>query len=297
MHPFFVTLIAENLSQSIVAAVCDTIGREHITSSRWLAPTTAFDITCTAPDKTRLAGMIATVIKGAPIDVAIQPFTEHRRKKLLIADMDSTILTGESLDEMAAFVGLKEPIAAITQRAMYGEISFKEALRERVSMLKGLPVQAIEETLASMEFSKGAATLLKTLKANGCYCALVSGGFQQFTQMVQDTLGFDENKANVLLVADGKLTGLVQEPILDKQAKLDALERLVAQQGVRMEDALAVGDGANDLAMITAAGLGIAYKAKPSVAAVAPIHILHTDLVSLLYVQGYGVGEINLGSV
>lgn len=292
MHRFFVTLIAENLSENIVEAVCDAVGRANITESRWLAPARAFDSTCTAADKTSLAGMIATVIKDAPIDVAIQPFTEHRRKKLLIADMDSTILTGESLDEMAAFVGLKEPIAAITQRAMNGEISFKDALHERVLMLKDLPVQAIEQTLASMEFSKGAATLIKTLKANGCYCALVSGGFQQFTQMVQDTLGFDENQANVLLVADGKLTGFVQEPILDKQAKLDALKRLVAQQGLRMEDALAVGDGANDLAMITAAGLGIAYKAKPSVAAVAPIHILHTDLVSLLYVQGYGVEEI-----
>jgi phosphoserine phosphatase len=287
MHSFFVTLIAKSLPQNIVDAVCNAIGRERITTSRWLAPERAFDITCTAPDKTTLAGMIATVIAGAPIDVAIQPFTENRRKKLLIADMDSTILTGESLDEMAAFVGLKEPIAAITQRAMNGEISFKEALRERVLMLKGLSVSAIEETLAQMEFSEGAATLIKTLKMNGCYCALVSGGFQQFTQMVQDTLGFDENQANVLLVEDGKLTGLVQEPILDKQAKLDALERLVTQRGLTMEDALAVGDGANDLAMIEAAGLGIAYKAKPSVAAVAPIHILHTDLLSLLYVQGY----------
>jgi phosphoserine phosphatase len=292
MHPFFVTLIAENLTQNTVEAVCDAMGRAHITESRWLAPARAFDITCTATDKTSLAGMIATVIAGAPIDVAIQPFTENRRKKLLIADMDSTILTGESLDEMAAFVGLKEPIAAITQRAMNGEISFKEALRERVLMLKGLSVSAIEETLAQMEFSEGAATLIKTLKMNGCYCALVSGGFQQFTQMVQDTLGFDENQANALLVADGKLTGFVQEPILDKQAKLDALERLVAQQGLQMEDALAVGDGANDLAMIEAAGLGIAYKAKPSVAAVAPMHILHTDLVSLLYVQGYSAEEL-----
>ena len=222
-----------------------------------------------------------------PVDIIVQPVA-HRRKKLLVADMDSTIIGQECIDELADFAGKKEHVAAITERAMRGEIAFEPALRERVALLAGLPAGTIDEVLAHrITLTAGARALVRTMRANGAYTLLVSGGFTAFTEKIAKLAGFDENRANRLLVADGKLTGEVAEPILGRSAKLTALEETRARLGLADEDIMAVGDGANDLAMIQRAGLGVAYHAKPQVAAAAAARITHGDLTTLLFAQGY----------
>jgi phosphoserine phosphatase len=202
--------------------------------------------------------------------------------------MDSTMIGQECIDELADVVGLKGEVSVITARAMNGEIAFEPALRERVALLKGLPISVVDEVIAKrITLTSGGPELIATMRAKGFYTALVSGGFTVFTSRIAKTLGFDENRANILIEKDGVLTGEVAEPILGKQAKVDALEAICATLGISVDDAMAVGDGANDLGMIKVAGSGVALHAKPSVAAEAKIRIDHSDLTALLYIQGY----------
>ncbi|MEM7005494.1 MAG: phosphoserine phosphatase SerB [Pseudomonadota bacterium] len=224
-------------------------------------------------------------------DIAILP-AHNRRKKLLVCDMDSTIIEQECLDELADFAGLKEQISAITERAMAGELDFEDALEERVSMLEGLSVKAIDDCYKDrISLSAGARTLVATMQASGARCLLVSGGFTAFTERVAAATGFHEHHANTLLNDGYNLTGKVGMPILGREAKLATLESTAAKLGLSPSDALAMGDGANDLAMINAAGLGIAYRAKPVVATASDAAINHTDLTTALFYQGYSEDE------
>jgi len=235
-----------------------------------------------APDRSA----IAAVLTHKAVDIFLTK-PRGRRKAVLVADMDSTIVTAETLDELAGFAGIKDQIAAITARAMNGELDFHAAIRERVGLLKGLPVRALEETWKGIGYCPGARTLVATMNAFGATTALVSGGFSFFTARVAAELGFAVHRANILLDDGTALTGEVGEPILDKDAKLAALTEISAQRGVKLSAALSVGDGANDLPMLKAAGLGIAYHAKPVVAAEVVNRVVHTDLTSLLFAQGY----------
>ncbi|HWK86384.1 MAG TPA: phosphoserine phosphatase SerB [Xanthobacteraceae bacterium] len=221
------------------------------------------------------------------IDVAILP-AAGRRKRLFVADMDSTMIRQECIDELAAFAGLKEHVARITERAMRGEIEFAPALRERVALLKDLPATIVDEVLQKViRLMPGGRTLVMTMKKHGAYTCLVSGGFTVFTSKIAAQIGFDENRGNRLVIEGGKFSGKVEEPILGSEAKLASLRELAASRGIGLEDSLAVGDGANDLPMLQAAGLGVAYYAKPAVAAAAAIRIERGDLTALLYLQGY----------
>jgi len=226
-------------------------------------------------------------LAGRRVDVCVQP-AQGRRKRLLIADMDSTIINVECLDELADFAGVKAQVAAITERAMAGELAFEGALRERVAMLKGLGLDALQACYDDrVRLNPGAEILVRTMAAHGARCVLVSGGFTFFTGRVATAAGFHDNRANTLIEDGAALAGLVGEPILGREAKLAALQEEVAALGATPADALAVGDGANDLAMIEAAGLGVAYRAKPVVAAQADARVDHADLTALLYFQGY----------
>jgi phosphoserine phosphatase len=222
-----------------------------------------------------------------PIDIVVQP-AGFRRKKLFLADMDSTMIGQECIDELADFVGVKAHVAGITERAMRGEIEFEPALRERVALLKDLPVSVVDDVLAKhITLTPGGRELVATMRAHGAYTCLVSGGFTLFTRAVAARIGFQENRANELVVRDGKFIGEVKEPILGRAAKLATLVDLMESFDLDDIDSLVVGDGANDLAMIQAAGLGVAYHAKPAVAAAAAARIDHGDLTALLYAQGY----------
>ena len=222
-----------------------------------------------------------------PFDIVVQP-RAFRRKKLFLADMDSTMIGQECIDELADFAGLKAHVAGITERAMRGEIEFEPALRERVALLKDLPVGVIDQVLATrITLTSGGRELVMTMRAHGAYTCLISGGFTLFTNAVAAKIGFQENRANQLKVADGKLTGEVAEPILGRAAKLATLVELTESFDLDEIDTLVVGDGANDLGMIQAAGLGVAYRAKPAVSAAAAARIDHGDLTALLYAQGF----------
>ncbi|WP_198369530.1 phosphoserine phosphatase SerB [Roseomonas rosulenta] len=260
----------------------------------WLAPAEAADLPFAglAPDQADAAARAA--LAGASVDVIAQS-AAGRRKRLLVADMDSTIVTTETLDELAGQAGIKDRIAAITKRAMNGELDFEGALRERVGMLAGLPVEALQRTWDETELMPGARELVATMRANGARCALVSGGFTFFTGRVAALVGFHEHHSNTLLEADGRLTGHVADPILGRNAKLATLKHLAAQGGIGLDATLAVGDGANDLDMIQAAGLGVAFRAKPVVAAAARARVDHADLRALLFAQGYRAGEFAAG--
>ncbi len=230
-------------------------------------------------------------LQGLGIDLIVQPAL-GRRKRLLLADMDSTMIEQECIDELADEAGVGVPVAAITARAMNGELNFEMALRKRVALLKGLPASVIEGVIANrITLMPGGKTLLATMKANGAYAALVSGGFTAFTAEIAAVLGFDENRANRLLVEGGVLTGKVAEPILGKAAKVQALRDLTAQLGITPAEALAVGDGANDLGMLALAGTGVALHAKPMVAAQCEVRVNHGDLTGLLFLQGYARAE------
>ena len=248
-----------------------------------LSPGEAADIPLTGtPDM----DAVHAALEGLPIDaIAVRP--RGRRKGLLIADMDSTMITSETLDELADFAGIGEKIAAITARAMNGELDFKDALRERVGMLKGLPVDTLERAWERVRLTSGAKELVATMRGHGALTALVSGGFTFFTARVAETLGFHLHRSNELLHENGQLLGMVREPILDRTAKLDALRDLAAERGVQLKATLAVGDGANDLDMLREAGLGIAFHAKPIVAAEAKARVDHAGLRALLFAQGY----------
>jgi phosphoserine phosphatase len=223
----------------------------------------------------------------APVDVVVQP-AAGRRKKLLMADMDSTMIDQECIDELAAEVGLKAHVAEITRRSMNGEIAFEPALRERVALLAGLATTVVDRIVERrLTLASGGPALVATMKAHGAWTALVSGGFDLFTRPIGAKLGFDEQRANRLIEAGGKLTGEVAEPILGRLAKAEALREIAARLGLSPDEAIAVGDGANDLDMIRLAGIGVALHAKPAVAAEAGARIDHGDLTALLYIQGY----------
>jgi phosphoserine phosphatase len=259
------------------------------TSSRKLdaGESAATDVFLEAPDLAEVRAALEEPMAGQALDWCVQPVA-GRRKRLLVADMDSTIINVECLDELADFAGLKAEISAITERAMRGELAFEGALRERVAMLQGLSVAALQQTYDErVRLNPGARTMVRTMAANGARCVLVSGGFSFFTSRVAQAALFHAHRANTLIEAEGALTGFVGEPILGREAKLAALEQEAKAGAIPLAETLALGDGANDLAMIEAAGLGIAYHAKPIVAAQADARIEHTDLTTLLYFQGY----------
>ncbi|MBC7802223.1 MAG: phosphoserine phosphatase SerB [Gemmatimonadaceae bacterium] len=280
------TLIAPpgTLSADLIARVAKAVGGTPTMLSDHEAAAISIDA---PPDPVRLQDAIG----AAPIDTAVTPAV-NRRKRLLIADMDSTIVTSETLDELAGHAGLQDQVAAITRRSMNGEVEFTAALRERVGLLRGLPLDALAQTWNRTRVTDGAAELVATMRAHGATAALVSGGFTYFTGRVAAQLGFDTHRANTLLDDGAALTGQVGEPILDRASKLEILTSLAAAGGLGLDDCLAVGDGANDLAMIAAAGLGVAFHAKPVVATAARVRIQHCGLRALLFMQGYSAAEI-----
>jgi phosphoserine phosphatase len=282
--PHILTLIAARTATTLlpgtIARVRDAVqGKPPVV----LSPGEAVDIPC--PNRPDMDAVRAA-LEGLAVDALSVP-NRGRRKALLIADMDSTIVTSETLDEIAGYAGLKEQVAAITQRSMNGKIDFQAALRERVALLKGLDLSALEATWAKTTLTPGARTLVATMRAHNAMTALVSGGFTFFTSRVAALCGFDEHRANTLLDDGTALTGAVGEPILDRDAKLATLQELAGTRGVKLGATLAVGDGANDLAMIQAAGMGVAFHAKPVVAAAARYRIEHADLRAVLFAQGY----------
>jgi phosphoserine phosphatase len=282
------TLIADPSTEPLSEATVDRAAQalNGIERRRWLDEGVAADLVFTGDLKAKRAAL-ESALSGDAIDVIVQPLA-HRRKRLLIADMDSTLIGQECVDELAARVGVGDRVAAITERAMRGDIAFAPALRERVALLQGLPETVIQDVLKDrITLSRGARTLVRTMRANGAYVAIVSGGFRQFTGAIRERLGADEDRANVLMIEGGRLTGQVMEPILGQDAKLSALKEIAAAMGLALDDTLAVGDGANDLPMLQAAGLGIAYRAKPKVAAGADARVERTDLSALLYAQGF----------
>jgi phosphoserine phosphatase len=277
------TLIADSSKAPLSEATVDRAAQalKGIERRRWLDGGVAADLVFTGDIEAKRAAL------GSALDIIVQPLA-HRRKRLLVADMDSTLIGQECVDELADVVGVGERVAAITERAMRGEMAFEPALRERVALLAGLPETIIGEVLKDrITLNRGARMLVQTMRANGGYVAIVSGGFRQFTSAIRERLGADEDRANVLIIEGGKLTGKVIEPILGQDAKLAALKEIAAARGLTLDDTLAVGDGANDLPMLQAAGLGVAYRAKPKVAAGADARVEHTDLSALLYAQGF----------
>ena len=256
--------------------------------AQWLFDEVAVDIPFTGSEDIRAVEQRLREARGdLPIDIVVQP-QAFRRKKLFLADMDSTMIGQECIDELADYAGLKAHVAGITERAMRGEIEFEPALRERVALLKGLPVSVVDEVLKSrITLTPGGRELVATMRAHGAWTCLISGGFTLVTHAVADMIGFQENRANQLQVEDGKLTGEVIEPIVGRAAKLATLTELRESFDLDNIDTLVVGDGANDLGMIEQAGLGVAYHAKPAVAAAAAARIDYGDLTALLYAQGY----------
>ncbi len=253
--------------------------------ARWLDPGIAAEFALQTMPENRWD--VWESLQTLCIDMAIQRDV-GRKKRLLIADMDSTMIQQECIDELADEAGVGPHVAGITARAMNGELNFEDALRERVGLLRGLPAAVIETVIRDrITAMPGGHTLVATMRANGAYTALVSGGFTSFTEKIADMLGFDENRANLLLIKDGKLSGLVAEPILGRAAKVQALEQISAKLGLAPKDAIAVGDGANDLGMLGLAGAGVALHAKPAVAAQCDIRVNHGDLTALLFLQGY----------
>jgi phosphoserine phosphatase len=255
----------------------------------WLAPDVAAEFPLERMPDNRWEVWEALQARG--IDLAVQP-AAGRRKRLLVADMDSTMIGQECIDELAAEAGVGAHVAGITARAMNGELDFEGALRERVALLEGLPEAAIAKVLAErITDAPGGATLVATMKAHGAHTLLVSGGFTAFAGPIAQRLGFDEARANTLLVEGGRLTGRVAEPILGRAAKMEALAETARQLGIGHDAVIAVGDGANDLGMLGMAGIGVALHAKPAVAAQCDIRVNHGDLTALLYLQGYGADE------
>lgn len=289
---FTVSLIAAPRNANLEGSLLDSLSKQwRGRDPRWLGPGIAaeFQIDRHPEDHEQMWSDLQTIA----IDLAIQP-TAGRRKRVLLADMDSTMIDQECIDELAAEAGVGERVASITARAMNGELNFHEALIERVGLLAGLPENTIQKVLATrITLASGGPELVATMRAHGGYAALVSGGFTSFTDPIGRRLGFDENRANTLLAEDGVLTGHVTLPVLGREAKVEALNEIVAALGLVPADVIAVGDGANDLGMLQLAGSGVALHAKPVVAAQAGITINHGDLTSLLYLQGYSAEEFS----
>ncbi|TVP71001.1 MAG: phosphoserine phosphatase SerB [Rhodobacteraceae bacterium] len=289
---FVATLLTNPATPTLDAATVEALrnawgGGE----ARWLNPGIAaeFDL-AQMPDN---RWQVWEDLQARGLDLAVQP-GEGRRKHMLLADMDSTMIAQECIDELADEAGVGAYVAGITARAMNGELEFEDALRERVALLKGLDASVIAHVLATrITYTPGGRELIATMKAHGGHAALVSGGFTAFTGHVATALGFDEHRANTLHVADGALTGTVAEPILGRAAKVTALDEITARLGITPADVMAVGDGANDLGMLGRAGAGVALHAKPSVAAQCDLRVNHGDLTALLYLQGYSVDEFS----
>lgn len=278
--PHILTLIA---APGVTLPAADIASSLRAPQWQWLDEGVAADIALTSP---LMDAALPARLDNARIDHILQR-AEGREKRLLVSDMDSTMIDQECIDELAGYVGLKEHVAAITERAMNGELDFAAALRERVALLKDLPETALQEVFdTKITLMAGARTLVQTMKARGAYCLLVSGGFRFFTGRVASALGFDAEEANQLAIAGGKLTGRVIDPILDKTSKRESLHRAALAHDVPLSATLAIGDGANDLPMLLEAGLGIAYHAKPTVQAQARYAINHNDLSTILYAQG-----------
>ena len=256
----------------------------------WLAPGQAADLPFGKLDPATAERALRERFAGAALDLAVQP-AQNRRKKLLVADMESTIITRELLNELAVMAGIGPQVIPITERSMRGEIDFAQSLRERVALLQGLPASLLDRVAALIEPTPGARKLVQTMRAHGAYTALVSGGFDCFTGLAARIVGMDEHRANHLVVDGARLAGRVAEPILDPAGKKNSLLALAAARGIDTQDAAAVGDGANDIPMLLAAGLGAAFRGKPVVAAAARFRLDHVDLTGLLYLQGYHASE------
>ena len=293
--PLVATLIANParpvVTDSLAAEAARALGQE--TELSVLARGIATDlIVPAAQDAKAVEAALRSALEGQPVDIVVQP-VKGRRKRLFLADMDSTMIGQECIDELADYVGLKAEVSAITERAMRGEIAFEPALRERVALLKGLPVGVVDEIMEKrITLTPGGRALVRTIRAHGGYACLVSGGFTLFTGPVAARIGFDEHRANHLILNGNKLAGLVEEPILGREAKLATLVELRQRFSLAPHETMAVGDGANDLVMLGEAGLGVAFRAKPAVAAAAHARIDHADLSALLYAQGYRSEEI-----
>ncbi|MBA8878665.1 phosphoserine phosphatase SerB [Phyllobacterium myrsinacearum] len=287
--PLMATLIANPASPRLSTSLgIKASAAVNATGLYWLADGIACDLALrTGSDAAESHAELARIVDGEPIDIVVQE-QDTRRKKILIADMDSTMIQQECIDELAEEAGLRDKVATITARAMNGEIAFEPALRERVALLKGLPYSVIDKVIASrITLMPGGPELVRTMKKHGAYTALVSGGFTVFTQRIAAMIGFHENSANTLIDNGETLTGEVTEPILGREAKVAALHSICERFNLSPEEALAVGDGANDLGMLQLAGTGVALHAKPSVAAQAKVRVDHGDLTALLYIQGY----------
>lgn len=292
---FVVTLIAAEgtaLNVEMMEAVRDalrSLGAET-GSLDWLASDHACDIPFDdiAPDQADAAARHAI---GAQLIDCIAQESQGRRKKLLLADMDSTMVTSETLDDLAALTGLGDVIAEITARTMNGELDFASSVKERVMMLKDLPESGLDEAYQKIQISPGAITAVKTMRTNDTHCLLISGGFTYFTSRIAEKIGFHEHMANDFMIEDGKLTGGVSEPVLTKEVKLETLIARASSMGISISESVCVGDGANDVPMLKAAGLGVAYRGKPSVVEEIPARLDHADLTGLLYAQGYRLEE------
>ncbi|MCV0397994.1 MAG: phosphoserine phosphatase SerB [Rhizobiaceae bacterium] len=286
--PLVATLVSHPAARALAPLLADKAAGVLGASVDWLQEDVACDLVVPpGMDAAAAETVLREALAGAPVDVAVQD-GETRRKSILIADMDSTMIDQECIDELADYVGLKEHVAAITARSMNGEIAFEPALRERVALLRGLPLTVVEEVIEKrITLASGGKELVATMNKAGAWTALVSGGFTLFTARIAAMLGFQENRGNVLIDTEGGLAGEVAEPILGREAKAQALVEIADRLGVSTRDAIAVGDGANDLDMLGLAGTGVAMHAKPSVAAKAGIRIDHGDLTALLFLQGY----------
>mgnify|MGYP002619560661 FL=1 len=292
------TLISDPKARALDPSVANmAAGCVDASRIEWLAPGIACDICLPEGiDAQQAEEALRAALAGFPLDIALQQ-AEGRKKKMLIADMDSTMIEQECIDELADEIGIKDHVAVITRRAMNGEIAFEPALRERVALLKGLELAVVDRVIAHrIRLASGGRELVATMNAAGAHTVLVSGGFDVFTGPVAAKLGFRDHRANRLIVEEGRLAGTVAEPILGRKAKADALMAISAERNIEPSEVIAVGDGANDLDMLRLAGAGVALHAKPSVAAEARLRIDHGDLTALLYLQGYRQEEFVSGA-